>query len=213
MQDPGSATARASRRAAVIAIVVLAAAVGMTAPGRAATSHRAPPFRVETINNTLFDLDRARQNGPVLLDFWATWCRPCLESLPEIQKLYLEYQAAGLTVLGISIDGPRNFPKVRPFARRFGLSYPIAIDVDGDLQRRYQVGVVPTSVLVDTAGRIVRVQQGYRPGEIAELEAALKDLLAPDSPGAAASDSLPPAPDEVPGQAPADSTRGRRPHP
>ena len=199
-----SCTATASARlGGLVVLAVIAWSLAGPAAGAPAGERRAPRFRVETLDRATFELDLARRKGPVLLDFWATWCRPCLEALPEIEDLYLEYRAAGFTVLGISIDGPRNFPKVRPFARRLGLSYPIALDEDGELQRLYQVAAVPTSVLVDTAGRIVRIQQGYRPGEIAELEAVLKGLL----PSATPASGTPAAPD----QAVADSARSPQP--
>jgi len=122
--------------------------------------------------------------GPVLVDFWATWCKPCIAALPEIQKLHERWASRGLTVVGFSEDGPRNFSKVRPFAGRLGLKYAIALDEDGAVQERYQVRALPTTVLIDGAGRIVLFQQGYRPGFGAELEAAVAALL-----GGAAGDS------------------------
>ena len=85
-----------------------------------------------------------------------------------------------LTVIGVSVDGPRNFPKVRPMAQRLGIGYPIVLDEDGSLQQRYQARAVPTSVLISPEGRIVRVTRGWRPGETRDLESAIHALL-PDS--------------------------------
>ncbi len=123
-------------------------------------------------------LDRG---GPVLLDFWATWCKPCLEAVPGLRSLHESLGERGLTVIGVSVDGPRNFSKVRPFMSRMRITYPVALDRDGSLQRFFQVVAVPTTVLLDAEGRVVRVQQGFRPGEEKELEAAVRALLPPAS--------------------------------
>lgn len=126
------------------------------------------------------DLEELRARGPVLLDFWATWCKPCLAALPELDALHRRLSDRGLTVIGVSVDGPRNFSKVRPMAQRLGLGFPIVLDEDGSLQQRYQARAVPTSVLISTEGRMVLVKQGWRPGETEELRVAIEALL-PDS--------------------------------
>ena len=163
---------------------LLALGVATAAPSRAAEPPLAPPFKVKSVTGAVLDLAELRARGPVLLDFWATWCKPCLAALPELDALHRRYAPRGLTVIGISVDGPRNFPKVRPFAHRYGLGFPIVLDEDGSLQQRFQARAVPTSVLISAEGRMVRVTQGWRPGETADLEAAIQALL-PDSVGTA----------------------------
>jgi peroxiredoxin len=140
----------------------------------------APDFRVKSVTGETLRLAPLLAKGPVLLDFWATWCKPCLASLPEIQSMHARYGDAGLTVIGVSIDGPRNFAKVRPFARRLGLEYPIVLDEDGSLQRSYQVQAIPTAILIGADGRVTRVMQGFRPGESEALEEAVRAALAPE---------------------------------
>jgi cytochrome c biogenesis protein CcmG, thiol:disulfide interchange protein DsbE len=135
-------------------------------------------------------LEKLTGKGPVLLDFWATWCKPCAASLPEIQSLHEKLAGRGLTIVGVSIDGPRNFSKVRPFVARTGLTYPIVIDQDGRLQREFHVTAVPTTILIDSTGAIVRVHQGYRPGEEKILADEIEALLSKT--GGAQSDSTPP---------------------
>jgi peroxiredoxin len=149
-----------------------------------AGSHSASPFTARTLEGKRLDLATLERRGPVLLDFWATWCEPCMASLPELELIQHRYLARGLTVVGISVDGPRNFSKVRPFVSRVGLTFPIVLDEDGSLQERYQVRAMPTSFLIDGAGRIVHVQTGYRPGSNEEVESAIRRLLS-----AAAGDS------------------------
>lgn len=169
---------------AALASCLLVLGVATAMPSRAAEPPLAPPFKVKSVTGRVLDLAELRARGPVLLDFWATWCKPCLAALPELQALHERYAPRGLTVIGISVDGPRNFPKVRPFAQRYGLGFPIVLDEDGGLQQRFQARAVPTSVLISAEGRMVRVTQGWRPGETADLEAAIQALL-PDSVGTA----------------------------
>ena len=166
--------------------------LGATDGSLAAEKAAAPRFKVRSVTGKTLDLEVLRRSGPVLIDFWATWCKPCLASLPELEALHRKHGPQGLTVLGVSIDGPRNYSKVRPFATRIGLTYPLVLDHDGELQQKYQVRAIPTSVLVDRSGAIVLVQQGYRPGEMAELEAAVGALLADGAPGMGADSSLAP---------------------
>jgi thiol-disulfide isomerase/thioredoxin len=152
----------------------------------------APRFRIKDLSGRTLDLDQLRQGGPVLLDFWATWCKPCHAAVPTLEAWHKQYGAQGLTVIGISVDGPRNYTKVRPFASRMGITYPVAIDQDGRLQQLYQVIAMPTAILVAPNGTIATVRVGYRPGENAALEEKIRALLAPagkESRGEPAADS------------------------
>jgi peroxiredoxin len=139
----------------------------------------APNFKVRTLEGQKLELSELRTHGPVLVDFWATWCKPCVASLPEIEDLHRRYSGRGLRVIGVSIDGPRNFAKVRPFVSRTGLTYPIVLDEKGDLQESFRVVAVPTSFLIGRDGTITRVQQGYRPGEITALGEAIEAQIGP----------------------------------
>jgi peroxiredoxin len=173
----------------LLAVVLLAGSLASPATGaeppRLVRDARAPVVRARAVDGRAVDLQAALERGPVLVDFWATWCRPCLASLPSVQALHERWRERGLTVIGVSIDGPRNFARVRPFAQRLGLGYPIVIDEDGSLQQRFRVSAVPTSVLIEPGGRIARVHTGWAPGEDAALEAEVERLLSP-----AAADSV-----------------------
>lgn len=189
-----------STLAPVLLIFLLAAPLHSAARGPT----YAPRFKTRSIEGQKIELDRLRKSGPVLLDFWATWCKPCLAAIPEIQAIHEEFGGRGLAVIGISVDGPRNFAKVRPFVARLGIGYPIVLDEDGSLQQKYQVRAMPTTVLVDTSGAIVKVVQGFRPGEGAELKRAVEALLG--EPATSGRDSIPSVSDSLSREAVSDTT-------
>jgi len=137
----------------------------------------APRFKVKDVSGRTLDLDVLVKRGPVLIDFWATWCKPCLEAVPELERWYETYGPRGLTVIGVSVDGPRNLSKVRPFARRLGITYPIVTDEDERLRHLYQIIAMPTAVLIDRDGNVSTVRLGYRPGEGEEMEGSIVALL------------------------------------
>jgi thiol-disulfide isomerase/thioredoxin len=123
----------------------------------------------------------------VLIDFWATWCGPCRQSMPAIERLWQRYHADGLTVVSINVEG--QGPKARAFAAGFNppLTFPLFVD-SGDAQRAFHVDAIPQLVLVDRAGHIQLVHVGgFDEDELgAAIARALRTTgapLAPPSPG------------------------------
>jgi len=163
----------------VPAIFVLTLSLFRPAMTAAAENRPAPSVSFRLLDGARLDLRSLCRRGPVLIDFWATWCKPCLQSLPEVRQLDEKFGPRGLTVIGVSIDGPRNFARVRPFITKLRLGYPVALDEDGSLQRDFKITAIPTAVLIDTAGVIQWVRSGYRPGEGSELAARIEALLGP----------------------------------
>jgi thiol-disulfide isomerase/thioredoxin len=103
----------------------------------------------------------------VIVEFWATWCEPCREALTELETWRKQYGPRGLTIVAISVDGPRNISKVRPYVTRLHIHYAVVIDEDQRLQRLYQANQMPTAFLVDRAGNIASIRVGYRRGDTA----------------------------------------------
>jgi thiol-disulfide isomerase/thioredoxin len=93
----------------------------------------------------------------VLLDFWATWCKPCVKSMPELDAMYRDYQKLGLVVVGVSVDqGDDRVKKVTKFLDKKPVGYPIVIDGEGNASwEAFQVAALPTLYLIDREGRIV----------------------------------------------------------
>ena len=136
----------------------------------------APTFTLRDLGGNEVTLEGLR-GRVVLLDFWATWCAPCLKSMPELEALHRRLGAKGLTVLGVSIDedGPA---KVRKFAKARKVTYPIAIDsAEAPAWADYRVKAVPAAFLIDRDGRIVAQWTGVAV-DAKTLEAKLGELLA-----------------------------------
>jgi len=93
----------------------------------------------------------------VLLDFWATWCKPCVKSMPELDAMYRDYQKQGLMVVGVSVDqGEDRAKKVKKFLEKKPVAYPIVIDsAESSSWEAFNVSALPTLYLIDREGHIV----------------------------------------------------------
>jgi peroxiredoxin len=138
----------------------------------------APHFTLEAYSGRRVTLTQVLQDGPAVIDFWATWCSPCREALPQLQALHEKYSERGLTVLAISQDDPRSQPKIGPFVRSQRLTFPVLLDGDHRVARLWRVSTLPTTFLVDPSGRIVALHRGYRDGDERILEDEILALLA-----------------------------------
>lgn len=134
-------------------------------------------FKLMNLDSKPVELKEVLKKGPVILDFWATWCKPCLKAFPELESLYQKYKDRGLTVLAVNTDGPRNQARVKPFVSSLKVSFPVVIDANGEVMRQYRVQVLPTTYLIAPDGEIVIVNYGYRPDKMKELEKLVKNLL------------------------------------
>jgi len=145
----------------------------------------APDFTARSLDGRDLRLVSLRQQGPVIVEFWATWCEPCREALTEMEAWRKQFGPRGLSIVAVSVDGPRNISKVRPYVTRLHLGYPVVVDEDQRIQRLYQANQMPTSFLVDRAGNIAAIRVGYRRGDTSfatRIESLLKaDSTAADS--------------------------------
>ncbi len=132
---------------------------------------------LKSLDGELVFIDDELKKGPVVLDFWTTWCKPCVKNLPALQNIYERYADKGLQVLAVNEDGPRSVAKVGPFVRAMGLTFPVLLDPDREWLRKYNINGFPTTLLLDRDGEIKEIISGYRPGDHKILEKSIVELL------------------------------------
>lgn len=141
-----------------------------------------PKDQVEAPAFTLADLDgkkvplRSFRGKIVLMNFFATWCMPCREEMPGMERLYQTYKDQGLVVL--AIDMHEGAKTVRAFMRKLQLSFPALLDKDGGVAYMYGIRPIPASYLVSRDGRIVWRAFGAREWDSAEARTYFARLLA-----------------------------------
>ena len=138
----------------------------------------APDFNLSSPEGKRINLKKLLKKGPVLLNFWATYCKPCIKAMPKLQELHNKYKNQGFTVLGVNEDGPRGQARVKPFLRGRKVTFLIAIDGDGGVMKRLQVRSLPTTILIAPDGEIVLRQAGYTPATAKPLLDAIELLMA-----------------------------------
>lgn len=173
-----------SRSAALCCLVSFVAAcsggTSSSAPSASGKSQLAPPdFELSTTEGKSERLSDHLGKEVVLLDFWATFCEPCLAGMPHLDALYREHHAKGFTVLGISIDGPDSVAQVKTTATKLGISFPILLDQETRVVALYNPKTsAPYSVLIARDGSILKKQEGYTTGNAAVLDKDVADALA-----------------------------------
>ena len=168
---------------------VLTACTGVLAacaPERPAGSSAAPPagagtppdFELSTLAGGHEHLAEHLGKQVILIDFWATFCEPCLLALPNLDALYRSRKDRGFLVLGVSIDEASNASRVRAEVSKLDLSFPILLDQDTRVVALYNPrATAPYSVLVGRDGHVIRRQEGYTTSGHQALEQAVDQAL------------------------------------
>lgn len=118
-------------------------------------------------------------DGPTIVTFWATWCKPCILEMQNLQLLMDDLvKETGVKVVAISIDDSRSQARVRPMVNSRGWPYTILMDPNADLKRAFNVNNIPHTFLVDKEGRIQWQHASYNPGDEEELADQVRALVA-----------------------------------
>lgn len=119
----------------------------------------------------------ADQRGKViLLNFWATWCPPCLQEMPAMERLYRRYRDRGFMVLAASVDAEGD-AVVTPFLQQHRLTFPVVLDRDMAVAERYGVRALPSTFLVDRGGNVVAMALGPREWDGRAARVLVESLL------------------------------------
>jgi thiol-disulfide isomerase/thioredoxin len=138
--------------------------VGQPAPDFALRSMKGSPVRLSE-----------HLGEVVVINFWATWCGPCRQEMPLLDALYGKYRRAGLILLSVNIDEAAG-PAIE-MAQTLKVSYPVLFDTRKEVSRAYDVSAMPVTVLVDRAGVVRYVSEGYKPGYEKRYTEKLRELL------------------------------------
>jgi len=141
------------------------------------TESKAPDFALPNLAGKDVKLTELLAKGPVVIDFWATWCKPCIKGFPALQQIYDKYREKGVTVVAISVDSPKSQSRVSPFIKSQKYTFEVLLDAEGKVAKKYSAVAIPRTVLVSAQGEIVYTSVGYRPTNEAQLEEALQALL------------------------------------
>ena len=141
------------------------------------SAKKAPSFSLKDLNNKTVALEDLLGKGPVVIDFWATWCKPCMASLDHMRDIYKELKVKGLEIVAVNEDDPRNVSKVKPLASSHRWDFIILLDTNKDVKRLYHVTGYPTTFVLDREGKVVYRHIGYTPGSEKDLKKEIEGLL------------------------------------
>ncbi len=139
-----------------------------------------PDAKVQTLDGKTINTSTLENDGkPIIISFWATWCKPCKEELNNIADVYEDWiDETGVKLIAVSVDDQRSAMRVKPYINSVGWEYQVLLDKNGDFKRAMGVQNVPHTFLIDGDGNIVYQHNSYAPGDEDKLYAKLKAAAA-----------------------------------
>ena len=126
-------------------------------------AQKAPDFTIETFDGKTIRSSELLKKGPIFLDFWATWCQPCIRALPHVNGFVSKYP--DLNVVVVSVDRPRDKDKANNFVKTRKYDFLHAFDGSKDLQNLFNASTPPRSIIIAQDGEIIMNSTGYKPGD------------------------------------------------
>ena len=155
---------------------IIAAALLCCAPLAHAVSLQdaAPGFTLKSLGGDNLRLEEYR-GQVVLINFWASWCGPCRQEMPLLDRIHQRYQDAGFAVLGVNVEGEEA--PARKIAEKTKVTFPVLIDAGQQVSEEYNLEAMPSSVVVDRDGVVRYIHRGYKPGDEAKYLEVVKALI------------------------------------
>jgi peroxiredoxin len=172
-------TSRAANRASVnrlfrSACIGLLAGMVMQAAQAVEANTPAPDFTLHAMAGPNTRLQELR-GKVVMVNFWATWCGPCRQEMPHLNRLHEKYSRSGFVLLGVNVDDdPRNAAAV---AAKLGIQFPVLLDTDKKISDKYELQTMPSTFLIDRDGKVRYVHRGYLSGYEEQYEKQIRELL------------------------------------
>lgn len=143
-------------RAMLVATLVSLPAMAVAPQGPA------PLFQLDSMNGAPVSLDDLK-GQVVMINFWASWCGPCRQEMPLLEKLHAKYKPMGFTMLGVNVEPDSSLAS--GFLAKTPVTFPILFDTKSEVSKLYQVAGMPSTVIIDRKGNLRWVHKGYKPGD------------------------------------------------
>lgn len=159
----------------ILSIIIMLFAISTFAQSE---KNKIPSVEIKDLNGNVFNTSKITNDGkPIIIDFWATWCHPCIKELIAINENYEDWQEeTGVKVYAISIDNTKSMGRVAPFVNGRGWEFVSLLDPNSDFKRAMNVVNVPHTFLIDGKGNIVWQHTSYAEGDEEELYDLVKKL-------------------------------------
>jgi peroxiredoxin len=158
------------RIVASVAFVVVAG----SASSAIAPTTPAPDFSLHAMSGPNMRL-KDQRGRVVMVNFWATWCAPCQQEMPQLNRLYQKYRSSGFVLLGVNVDDDSS--KAADLATKLGITFPVLLDADKRVSKLYDVSTMPSTMLIDRDGKVRYVHRGYLAGYEDAYEKQIRELL------------------------------------
>ncbi len=136
-----------------------------------------PNLKLTKLNGRTVTLSEYLKKGPVLINFWATWCSPCKKEMVYLDKFERKYKDEGLSILSISVDSQKSLSHVRSYIRANDYIYDVFLDPNRQVFKKLNGNLMPTNVLIDTEGKVLWRHYGYIPGDEENMDLQLRSAL------------------------------------
>ena len=158
------------RSVASVAFIVVAG----SASSAIAPTTPAPDFSLRAMSGPNMRL-KDQRGRVVMVNFWATWCGPCQQEMPQLNRLYQKYRSSGFVLLGVNVDDDSS--KAADLATKLGITFPVLLDADKRVSKLYDLSTMPSTVLIDRDGTVRYVHRGYLAGYEDAYEKQIRELL------------------------------------
>lgn len=134
----------------------------------------APQFRLESMAGKPVSLEQYK-GQVVMINFWASWCGPCRQEMPLLEKMYAKYKPMGFTMLGVNVEPDSKL--AAGFLEKTPVTFPILFDTKSEVSKLYQVAGMPSTAIIDRKGNLRWVHKGYKPGDENEYQNQIRAML------------------------------------
>ena len=157
-------------------IVAIIALCGLALPALAADPTGAPAPQFTLAGRGGSNVSLAKYKGQVvMLNFWASWCGPCRQEMPLLESIYKKYSRMGFTLIGVNVEPDSN--AANEWLKQTPVSFPILYDKESKVSKMYDVAGMPSTVIIDRAGKVRVLHRGYKPGDENEYLDSIRTLV------------------------------------